>query len=202
MLAQGFQRAAELPGTGLADGVVERDDEACLRDGDKPALDQIPRLEIVRQIDGAEIVAERCADAGCHGQHGGDAWNDRQLDVAPCPRAGLDGLADGGCHSKDAGVAPRDNSNVVTACRHIEGGVGARDLLAVVGGDAGLVRAQLKPVEIGLVAEEMAGFRDRAAGFRRDLVRIAGAEADDDEAAAQLSAPGLPAQPGTSTIAK
>ena len=49
----------------------------------EPALDQLPRLEIVGERDRAEIVAERRADARGDRQHRGDAGHDREVERAP-----------------------------------------------------------------------------------------------------------------------
>ncbi len=76
MAAQAFERAAELPRPRPRDRIVERDDEAGARRGIEPALDQLPRLEIVGERERAEIMAERRADPRRDREHGGDAGHD------------------------------------------------------------------------------------------------------------------------------
>ncbi len=110
---QAFEGAAELPGARLADRVVERDDEAGAGRRQQPQFDQIPRLQIVGQRDGAEIMAERRADAGGDREHGGDAGHDGDVDGAPFGRAGLDRLADGRRHGEDAGIAAGDDGDIM-----------------------------------------------------------------------------------------
>ena len=51
--------------------------------GVEPALDQVPRLEIVGQRERAEVMAERRADPGGHRQHRGDAGDDGEVERAP-----------------------------------------------------------------------------------------------------------------------
>ena len=69
---------------------------------------------------------------------------------------------------------------------------GARALLAVVGGVAGLSGARRHAIEIGTVAIERVGGVERRGRLRRQRLRIAGPEADDGERAAQdrFSQPG------------
>ena len=160
IFAQTLEGAAELPGPRLADRIVERDDEAGRRRRVEPLLDQLPRLQIVRQRDGAEIMPERRADAGCDRQHRGDARHDRQVERAPFRRSGLDRLADRRRHGEDAGIAARDHRDPLALGRLLQRRLRARNLLAVVGGDLHLVRPQLQPVDIGPVAVEPFRRRD------------------------------------------
>ena len=55
------KRGAELPGSRARDRIVERDHEARARRRIEPPLDHIPGLEIVRERQRAEIMAERRA---------------------------------------------------------------------------------------------------------------------------------------------
>ena len=110
----------------------------------------------------------------------------------------LDRLAKGGRHGEDAWITARDNRHVDALGRACESRLGPRDFLAIVGGVRDLAVFQLQPVQIGLIAVELA--RD-AYGFhrlRRRLVGIAGTEADHEKPPAH----GLFSQPGTSTSAK
>lgn len=74
----------------------------------------------------------------------------------------------------------------------------ARDLLAIVGGMAGLVGQYLDTVDIRSVAEQVGGGSDGGARLRRHLLRAAGTEPNDDETPAH----GRASQPGTSTSEK
>ena len=65
----------------------------------------VPGLEIVRQRDGAEIMAERRADPRRDRQHRGDAGHDRDIELPPGGVAALDLLAHRGRHGEHAGIA-------------------------------------------------------------------------------------------------
>jgi hypothetical protein len=173
----------ELRRAGSGHGIVERDDEACLRGEGEAALDECPGLEVVRQRDGAEVVAERRAGGGGDGEHRGHAGDDGEVDGAPCRLAVLDRLADRRRHGEDAGVAARDHRHPRTGRGKVERGAGARQLLAVVGGVAGLSGAVRHALEIGPVAVDGLGRRECRCRLGGEEARVAGAEADDGEAA-------------------
>ena len=80
-LAQDFQRACELMRAGGGAGIVERHREVGFRGEPKPPFHQRPRLEIVTEVDRAEVVAERRAGAGGCGQHRRDAGQHADIEV-------------------------------------------------------------------------------------------------------------------------
>jgi hypothetical protein len=144
-------------------------------------------------------VAERGAGGGGERQHGGDAGNDLQLDRTPGFGTGLHRLAHGGGHGEDAGIAAGHHRGVAVRDCMIERGTGAGQLLAIVGGDGGLVGTQIEPGEIGAVAEQ--GFRgsQRFARGLGEVEAVARSEPDDAEHRRHVS---RPAQPGTRTMEK
>ena len=99
----------EVAGAGAGAGVVERDHEAGGGGGGEAGGHDIPRLEVVRQRDGAEIMAERGAEAGRGGEHGGDAGNDGDVEAAPDVGSVLDRLEHGTCHGEHTRIARRDH---------------------------------------------------------------------------------------------
>ena len=112
MPPQPLERLAELPGPRPRDRIVERDDETRARGGVEPALDQFPGLEIVGQRDGAEVMAERRADARGDREHRGDARHDRDIERSPDSVAALDLLAHRRRHREHAGIAARDQRDM------------------------------------------------------------------------------------------
>ena len=190
--------ARELRRPRLRHRVVERDDEAGLRRRGKPPLDQCPRLEVVGERDGAEIVAERRADPRRDGEHGGDAGNDGEIDGAPCGVPGVDRLADRRRHGEDAGIAARDQRDARAGGRMVEGGSGAAELLAVVGGVAALAGSLRHAVEIGSVAVDGVGLVESGLCLAGEEAVIAGTETDDREPPAHDGR----SRAGTSTTAK
>ena len=198
--AQAFEGAAKLPGPRLADRIVERDDETGAGRRLQPPLDQVPRLQIVRQRDGAEIMAERRADAGSDGEHGGDAGHDRRgrcRAIPPGRPRSPRRRPPPWRRRRDRRPRRRRPWRLRPPC---SSAALARDkLLAIVGGDAGLVGAQVKPVEIGPVAEEE--FAPRPPPRLASGV-IWSALPGPSPMTKSLSAHGRPAQPATSTIEK
>ena len=116
--AQPRERVAELPRPRPRHGIVERDHKTRACRGIEPALDQLPRFEIVGQRKRAEIVAERRADPRRDGKHGGNAGNEGDIERAPRFGSGLDGFAYGGRHGENAGVAARHDGDVARRARH------------------------------------------------------------------------------------
>ncbi len=198
MPAQALQRRAELPRPRPRDRIVERDHEASGRRGIEAALDQLPGFEIVGERHRTEIVAERRADPGGDREHRRHPRHDDEIERAPRLRPRVDLRAHGGGHGEHAGIAARDDRDLRALRSVAERRRGARALLAVVGGVAGLAFAHGNAVEIGAVAVD--GFRggERVGGLRREPASVARAEPHDCELPAQLR----PSQPGTSTIAK
>ena len=102
---QHLARALELLAARLGGRVVEREREVGGAGGLQPALDDRPRLALVRQRDDREVVAQRRADAGGGGVHRRQAGHDAQVDVGVLAVARLDRLEHGGGHREDARVA-------------------------------------------------------------------------------------------------
>ena len=85
-------------------------------------------------------MPQRRADPRGDGKHGRDARHDGHVDLfAPLSRSGLDCLADGGCHGEDAWVAAGDDRDFFALGCLCQRGIGAGNLLAVVGGDFYLI---------------------------------------------------------------
>ena len=82
MLAQQRERLEDLPWPRLRGRIVERDHEIALGRRPEPPLDEAPGLQIVGQRDRAEIVAERRAEPGGGGLHGGDAGHDADVETS------------------------------------------------------------------------------------------------------------------------
>jgi hypothetical protein len=143
-------------------------------------------------------VTERRADPGCNREHRGDPRNDGQVDFTPFPRPGFDRLADGRGHGEDAWIAAGNDRDFLPLRRLAERCLSARNFLAVIRGDANLVRPQLDAVEIGAIAIEEGGVVHGRAGLGRHLTRIARPKPDNRN----VPAHGLPAHPGTRTIEK
>ena len=162
------------------------------------ALDQRPGLEVVGERDGAEVVAERGAGPRRDREHRGDAGNDGEIDRAPRRRPGVDRLAHRRRHGEDAGIAAGDHRDPGAAGRMVERGAGAGELLAVVGGVAGLAGLCRHAVEIGTVAVEGVGLVERRPRLAGEEAGVARPEADHREP----SAHGAGLRAGTRTTAK
>ena len=104
--------------------VVEREDEVGRAGRIEAPLDDLPRLELVRQRDHAEVVAQRRADPGRGGLHRREARHDPHLDVRQRDIA-VDDLQHGGGHREDARVARRHDRHARAAGRQLEGVAGA-----------------------------------------------------------------------------
>ena len=179
MSTQDIEGFAELVRAGLADGIVEGHHEAGGGRGHEALFDDAPGLQVVRQRNGAEVMAERRARLGRDREHGGHARHDRDFDVAPMGRAVVDRFAHRCGHGEDAGITAGHDADVVSAGCHFQRCLGAGQFLAVVGGMAALVRPQVQPVDIREIAEEVGGCRNCRLRFRGHLIRVAGADADD-----------------------
>ena len=111
---------------------------------------------------------------------------------------GVDRLADRRGHGEDAGIAARHQRDTRAGGRMVEGGSGAAELLAVVGGVAALAGPLRHAVEIGSVAVEGVGLVERGLRFAGEEAVIAGTETDDREPPAHDGR----SRAGTSTTAK
>jgi len=196
--AQHVERGAELPGPRLRDRVVERDHKSRARRGGKPLLDQLPWLEVVRQRDRAEIPSQRRAHARRDREHGADAGDDCDLEVAPALRPGLDLRADGSRHGENAGIAARDKGHMRALRGMAQRRRRALSLLAVAGSMARLSSPRRDAVEIGAVAVERLGAGECGVRFRSAPARIARTKPHH----AEMSAHARSSQPGTSTTAR
>ena len=192
------QGLGELPRPRPRDGIIEREREACARSGIEAPLDQLPWLEIVRERQRAEIVAERRAGPRRDREHGGDARNDGDIERPPNVRTALDRFAHRSGHGEHAGVSARDDCRVSARSRMAERRLGARALLAIVRSMPPLTGAHRNAVEIGAVAEERVGGGERLVCLARKVALVPRAKPDDCEPPAQRR----PSQPGTSTMAK
>ena len=178
-------------------GIVERDDEIRLDRRDEAPLDHAPGLEVVGQRHGAEIMAERRADPGGGGEHGGDAGRHDDVEGPPGRRAGLDRLEDRRRHGEDARIAARHHRHTGAAFGKRERMAGAVDLDAVVGGvAAGAARADAR--DIGRVADDVRRLGEQGARLRGEPALRPRPEPDHHQPAAHRQRP----RPGTSTMAK
>src|SRR5690606_23698960 len=115
------------------------------------------------------------------------------IEIAPGWWAVFDRLANGCCHCKNAGVSARDDADCVAFGGGVERGLGAVEFFAIIRGDAMLVGPEIKPVEIGAVAEELLALCNGIKGLRCRLGRSGGGGAGGGGA----SGHGRVLQPGT-----
>ena len=111
MSAQSFEGGRQLMRSCTRNRIVERENKSRLRGGIEPALDQSPRLEIVRERERAEIMSKGSADARGDRKHCGDARHDGDVEGPPGFRSGFDLRAHRGRHGKHAGIAARDDGD-------------------------------------------------------------------------------------------
>ena len=176
--AQEIERLAELGRPRLGGGIVEGDHEVALGGGLQAALDRAPGLEIVRQRDGAEVAAQRRADLGRSGQHGGDAGLDPDVELSPLRIAILDRLEHRRRHGEHAGITARDDDDLAARGGERQSVPRAVELDAIVGGMAALAGTLRHAVEIGTVAHEIGGVGECRRGRRRHELGLARTGAD------------------------
>jgi hypothetical protein len=193
-----LQRLAELPGPRLRDRIVEAitKSAAARRSSRAVTTSQGLRLsesEIAQKSppSGAPAFAAAASMAVMPG-------STRDLSSAPAGLAGFQRLEDRRRHGEDAGIAAGDDRDRLPSAASIQRMPGAVDLDAVVGGMLGLALARRHAAEIGAVADEVAGGIERRGCGRRQVARLAGAEADDGERAGHSRRP----SPGTRIIEK
>ena len=196
--AKQCERFGELPGPRTGDRIVQRNDKARRGGNVEPPLDQLPRLQIVRQRQRAEIVTERSAGPRSHRQHGGDAGNDAEVERTPCLGSGLDRFADRSRHGEHARVAAGHDSNRCAFCGVTKRGLGARAFLAILRPMPRLALARRHAIEVRAIAIQRLGGEQRVGSLLRQIAVIARAEPDHRDPPAH----GLLSQPGTSTMAK
>ena len=113
--------------------IVHRNREIGFRGEPQALLDHRPRLQIVGEIDRAEIMAERRAGARGGGQHRGDAGQHADGKLVPLRRL-FQRLEHGGRHREHAGVAGGDDDDLRAFGREPQRLARALQLLAIVGG--------------------------------------------------------------------
>ena len=181
MAAQHLDGPRELLAPRPRRGVVEHEHEVGRAGRVEAPLDDLPRLELVRQRDDAEVVAQRRADPGRGRLHRREARHDPHLDVGQRDIA-VDDLQHGGGHREDARVARRDDRHARAAGRQLERVARALGLDAVVGRVAALPASLGHAREVGLVADQLLGGRQLGVRLRRQPVRARGPEPDDAHA--------------------
>ncbi len=172
---------AELPGPGARQRVVERDHEAGFRRPAQPAQHQLPRLEVVRQRDRAEVAAERRAEPGRHRHHRRDAWHHRHLQRPPFRIAMLDRLEHGTRHREHPGIARGHHRHRPARAGERQRVPGARQLLAIVRAVPHHVGAGRDPVEVWPVSDQVGRERQRIARLRRAQREVARTEPDHEQ---------------------
>ena len=173
----------ELPEPLRGDGVVEGECEVGGGNCFQPLDDDLPGLQAVGEREDAEVVAERRADTGGCGLHGGEAGDDADVERAPRLRALFHALENGGCHGEDAWIAGGDHADAASCFGEGECVAGAVGFDLVVRTIATLAGAHGNTVQVGMVADEIGGLRKRLLRFWRDPVLGAGTEADHGDPA-------------------
>ena len=97
------ERAGKAVGPARRARIVDRDGEISLGGEPQPLLDHRPGLQIVGEIDRAEVMAERRTGARCGGQHRGHTGQHADGKVLQFGR-GLQRLEHGGGHREHAGI--------------------------------------------------------------------------------------------------
>ncbi len=187
MPAHDVERAIELHGPRARHRVVEREREIGGRRVIDAFFDDRPRLQVVRQRDQAEIVAERRAGFGRRRERGRHAGHDVELDGRPARVVGaVERLEHGGRHREHAGVARGHDRDAPAPRGELERVARALQLLAVVGYVQLLIGAQrARHVHVGRVADDVGRVGERRARGGGHQVRAAGAEAEHRQAAAR-----------------
>ncbi|KGW79234.1 hypothetical protein Y046_3854 [Burkholderia pseudomallei MSHR2990] len=187
MPAHDVERAIELHGPRARHRVVECEREIGGRRVIDAFFDDRPRLQVVRQRDQAEIVAERRAGFGRRRERGRHAGHDVELDGRPARVVGaVERLEHGGRHREHAGVARGHDRDAPAPRGELERVARALQLLAVVGYVQLLIGAQrARHVHVGRVADDVGRVGERRARGGGHQVRAAGAEAEHRQAAAR-----------------
>ncbi len=109
---QDLARRDELRVAALRARIIERDDEIALCGSAQPALDHRPGRQQVGERDGAEIMAERRADARSGGLQRREAGDHGERDAAPVgPVLAVDPLEDQAREAVDPGIARGDEGD-------------------------------------------------------------------------------------------
>ena len=143
-------------------------------------------------------MAQRRARAGRCSQHGGDAGQNADIQIAPVVGAVLHRLEYRRRHGKDAGIAGRYHHNALALGRHLKRMARAVDLDPVVGGMQRKAGALRHPRDIRNIAHHIRGLRQRVPHFGGDKRLRAGAKPRDQDRAAH----GLRPCPCTTMIEK
>jgi hypothetical protein len=165
MRAHRVERAIELPRPRTRDRVVERHHQIGLRRVPQARLDHLPRLQVVRERDRAEVVAERRAGLRGGRERRRHAGFDAQLDGRPLRVARfVERFEHGRGHREHAGVARRHDRDAPALGRQFERMARALHFLAIVGAVHALIHPE-RPGHrhVGRVAEDVGGVRQRRA---------------------------------------
>ena len=201
MSQQDVDGLGELVRPGARRRVVERDDEVGGRDGVEATFDHRPRLQVVRQRDDGEVVAQRRAGARCGGLGRGDPGQHLDGDITPpfgrfrC----VELFEDRGRHREHSRVAGGDHDHPTSVRGQVERSGGPGGLLAVVRAVSGRRHVVRDHVEVGGVPDQVGGAIERRQGVGSERPGVARTEPDHgDRAAHRREALAL----GTTTIEK
>ena len=148
-------------------------------------------------------MAERGAEPRRGRLHGGDSRQNVYVEIAPGGIAIVDRLEHRRRHGENAGIAARDHSDLASAGGEAQRVLGARDLDAIVAGDARLAGRDGNARDIGRIADDILRGAQSLLRFQCEKARVARSEADDGEFAAPIRLRhGRRPLPGTRTSAK
>ena len=194
--AQQLQNLAELPRSRLRDRVVESHREIGHRGRAHPSEHGLPGFQIVRERDGAKVVAQRRAGPRRRRDHRRHSGDDRDFHIrrAFC----LERLEQGCRHPEHARIARGYDGNGFAACRKPQGTMCSLEFLPVVAGVNGLAVAHGYPRQIGPVADQVPRLAQRVVRRRRAVTRVPRTQPHDVDAPAHDAALAV----GTSTSEK
>ena len=162
--------------------VVQREDDVAGDEGGEPVGQDLPRLEVVAEVDQRVVAAEHRTDEGARSvgrRHAGHDVHGHVRVRGLLDRRDLAGLEECGRHPEDPCIAARDERDVLTVACQVEGEAPPVQLDGVAGGVPGQTLALRHPRHVRRVADDV---RDPP----QDLARLGGepvlrsrAESDD-----------------------